>query len=87
MADIGIPKNWLVSPTKEIEEMWVKVRIQEKKSLIARYRQDLDDLQNGRMLELQANIKMCELEIRNLENKLIIDVPLSENSEGGQNNG
>lgn len=88
MADIGIPKNWLVSPTKEIDEMWVKVQIQEKKSQISRYKQDIEDLTRGRILDLQARIKMCELECAKLENSLAVDVrDLNENSTGGQNNG
>lgn len=88
MADIGIPKNWLVSPTKEIDEMWIKVQIQEKKSQMARYKQDIEDLQKGRILDLQARIKMCELECAKLENSLAVDVrDLSENSTGGQTNG
>ncbi len=27
MADIGTPKNWMVSPTKEIEDMWIDVGV------------------------------------------------------------
>lgn len=88
MADIGIPKNYLVSPTKEIDDMWVKVQIQEKRSQIVRWSQDIEDLQKGRILDLQARIKMAELEIQKLEGSLAIDVrDLTENSEGGQNNG
>jgi hypothetical protein len=87
MADIGIAKNWLVSPTKEIDDMWVKVQIQEKRSQIVRYTQDIEDLQKGRILDLQAKIKMCELEILKLENKLAIEIDLNENSQGGQTNG
>ena len=91
MADIGIPRNWLVSPTKEIDDMWIRVQIQEKRSQIVRFTQDIVDLQKGRILDLQARIKMCELEIRNLESKLIIDAEtrdLNEGSQiGGQENG
>lgn len=71
MGDIGIAKNWLVSPTKEIDEMWIKVAIQEKKSMIARYKQDIEDLMHGRVTDLQAKIKMNELEMRELETKLL----------------
>ncbi len=71
MADIGISKQWLVSPTKEIDEMWVKVQIQEKVSMINRYKQDIEDLAKGRMLDLQARVKMLELEILKLENELL----------------
>lgn len=71
MADIGISKNWIVSPTKEIDEMWVKVQIQEKVSMINRYRQDIEDLTKGRILDLQARVKMLELEIGKLESELL----------------
>ena len=71
MADIGISKNWLVSPTKEIDEMWAKVQIQEKVSMINRYKQDIEDLAKGRMIDLQAKIKMLELEIIRLESDLL----------------
>ena len=71
MADIGLAKNWLVSPTEEIDAMWVQVSIQEKKSAVARYKQDIEDLQKGRILDLQARIKMCELEISKLEADLM----------------
>jgi len=71
MADIGIAKNWMVSPTKEIDEMWVQVQIQEKKSMINRYTQDIEDLEKGRMLDLKARIKMLELEIGKLQSDLL----------------
>jgi len=74
MADIGTPKNWLVSPTKEIDDMWIEVQIQEKRSRIARHKQDIEDLQKGKLKELGAIIMMLELEIKELENKKIQDV-------------
>ena len=70
MADIGMQRQWLASPTAEIENMWRQVQIQEKKSMINRYTQDIEDLTKGRMLDLQAKIKMLELEIRTIETKL-----------------
>ena len=73
MADIGSPKNWLVSPTKEIDDMWIEVQIQEKRSRIARHRQDIEDLTKGKLKELGAIIMMLELEIKELENKKITD--------------
>ena len=71
MADLGIQKNYLVSPTKEIDEMWIKVEIQQKKSMIMRKTQDIEDLEKGRILDLQAQIKLHELEIQTLETKLL----------------
>ena len=81
MADLGITKNWLVSPTKEIDEMWIQVQIQERKSAVARYRQDIEDLQKGRILDLQARIKMCELEIKQLEAKLLQSKSIEANAD------
>ena len=71
MGDIGIPKNYLVSPTKDIDEMWIKVAIQEKKSMIARKTQDIEDLKKGRILDLEAQIKLHELEVKKLEANLM----------------
>ena len=71
MADLGIQKNYLVSPTKEIDEMWIKVEIQQKKSMINRKRQDIEDLEKGRILDLKAQIKLHELEITKLETNLL----------------
>jgi uncharacterized small protein (DUF1192 family) len=71
MADIGITKTWLVSPTKEIDEMWARVQIQEKISMVNRYKQDIEDLQKGRILDLTARIKMLELEIKKMEAQLL----------------
>ena len=74
MADVGVNKQWLVSPTAEIEDMWVKVAIQEKRSRIVKHKQDLEDLLQGEVLKLQALIKMLELEKKELESKLVVDV-------------
>ena len=74
MADIGVNKQWLVSPTKEIEDMWVQVQIQEKQSRIVKHRQDLEDLMKGEVVKIQALIKMLELEKKELETKLAVDV-------------
>jgi len=76
MSDIEIPKNWLVSPTKEIDEMWIKVQIQQKVSAINRYKQDIEDLQKGRILDLTARIKMLELEVKKLESELMRSLAL-----------
>ena len=64
MADIGVQRNWLVSPTKEIEDMWIDVQIQEKRSRIARHRQDIEDIQKGKLTELNAIIKTLEMEVQ-----------------------
>ena len=74
MADVGVNKQWLVSPTQEIEDMWVKVAIQEKKSRIVKHKQDLEDLMQGEVVKIQALIKMLELEQKELESKLVVTV-------------
>jgi hypothetical protein len=78
MADIGQQQNWLVSPNKEVEDMWMKVRIQEKKSQLAGYRrsikeceQKIEDLKEGVMVDLTAKAIMIEKEISFLELKSI----------------
>jgi hypothetical protein len=74
MADIGTPKNFLVSPTKEIEDMWIDVQIQEKRSRIARHHQDIEDIKKGKLTELAAIIKMLEMEVNMLLQKKAVDV-------------
>lgn len=82
MADIGVQQTWLVSPDREIEKKWMQVQIQERKSRIARYKQDIEDLVKGRMVDLEAKILMLEKEMKKLEaemaSKQPIDVPGKE---------
>ena len=66
MADIGVQQHWLVDPTTEVKEMWKLVKMQELKSRIARHTQDIEDLKRGKIVDLQAKIKMLELELRHL---------------------
>ena len=68
MADIGTPqRQWLVSPTAEVEELWRQAKMQEIRSRIARHKQDIEDLERGRILDLRAKIKMLELELKKLD--------------------
>jgi hypothetical protein len=69
MADLGVQQNWLVSPTHDIEIKWLDVQIQERKSRIARHKQDIEDLVKGRITELEAKIMMLDLELKELEAK------------------
>lgn len=69
MPDLGIQGNWLVSPTKEIEDKWIEVQIQERISRINRYKQDIEDYQKGRIPEIQAKIMMLELELKTFEQR------------------
>ena len=71
MADIGQRKNWLVSPTKEIEEGWLEVQIQEKISLINITNQNIEDHLKGVVKGLQMKVKMYELELERLKMDLL----------------
>jgi hypothetical protein len=71
MADIGERQQWLVSPTKEIEDKWIEVQIQERISRIARYKQDIEDFKKGRILELEAKIMLLELELKEIRTRKI----------------
>jgi len=79
MGDLKVARqNWLVSPTKEIEDMWIRVKIQETKSRISRHKQDIEDLEKGRILDLRAKIKILELELAKLESETITDAKIVE---------
>ena len=67
MADIGVNQQWLVTPDSQVERMWLEVQIQERKSRIVRFKQDIEDLTRGRIVDLQAKIMMLEKEIKMME--------------------
>ena len=71
MADNAVKKQWLVDPTKEIEDGWTEVQIQEKISQINRTRQDIEDLTKGRIKGLQMTVLMLEKEKKKLEADLL----------------
>lgn len=71
MADIGQQRNWLVSPTKEIEEGWLEVQIQEKISQINRNKQDIEDFMKGTVKGLQMRDKMLVRELERLKTDLL----------------
>jgi len=71
MADLGVKGTWLVSPTKEIEDKWIEVQIQERISRISRYKQDIEDLKKGKILELEAKIMMLDLELKEIESRRV----------------
>ena len=73
MADLP-SRNWLVSPNKDVEDMWRDVQIQEKKSAIASAKRSIDeltqkveDIQKGLMVDLNARIIMLQREVKALE--------------------
>ena len=67
MADLPIEGNWLVSPNVDIKRKWIEVQIQERKSRIARHKQDIEDLMKGKIVDLEARIMMLERELIDLE--------------------
>jgi hypothetical protein len=69
MSDIGVPTNWLVSKDIEVERKWIDVQIQERKSRIVKTRQDIEDLERGMKVKLEAVVMMLEKEIAFLEQK------------------
>lgn len=69
MADLQVEGNWLVTPNAEIERKWIEVQIQERKSRIARHKQDMEDLIKGKLVDLEARILMLEQELKELEAK------------------
>ncbi len=71
MADLGGSQHWMVSPTREIEDKWIEVQIQERISRIARFKQDIEDLKKGRILELEAKIMLLELELKAIQARKI----------------
>jgi hypothetical protein len=84
MADIGVKQQYLVSPDHAVEQKWLQVQIQERKSRIARYKQDIEDCLKGRIIDLEAKIMMLEKEIQMLGTKEIKDADLikEEDSNG-----
>jgi len=69
MADIGVSQQFLVSTDLEVEQKWVDVQIQERKSRVVKMRQDIEDLVKGMKVKLEAQIMMLEKEIRFLQEK------------------
>ena len=67
MADLGISRNYLVEPNRDVKVKWLEVQIQERKSRCVRLRQDIEDLKRGRIVELEAQIIIAEKELTKLE--------------------
>lgn len=84
MADLGNSRNWLVSPTEDIKKKWILCQIQERKSQVVRLRQDIEDLQKGQIVKLEATIMMLEKEINKLNDELnCIDIESKVNIDRG----
>lgn len=70
MGDIGVKRQWLIQEPNEVKKKWIRIEIQQRKSQIARYKQDIEDLKNGQIIKLEAMITMLEKEIENLSETL-----------------
>lgn len=67
MADINQSRQWLVDPDIEVKKKWLQCSMQEKKSQIVRLKQDIEDLQRGKIAKLEGTIMMLEKELKSLE--------------------
>ena len=63
MADMGVNTQWLASPDARVEEMWIDVQIQERRSRIVKMNQDIEDLMKVQKIKLDAQVMMLEKEI------------------------
>jgi len=68
MPDLG--DNQLVKPSDEVEKRWLMVQIQERKSKIARFKQDIEDIVNGKIVALEAQVLLAQQELQKFENDL-----------------
>ena len=69
MADLPIQqhRNYPVEATEEVKQLWIEAKKQELKSRKSRLAQDIEDLLEGRVKTLKAEILMCEEELKKLE--------------------
>lgn len=67
MADIGINRNYLVEPNRDVKVKWLEIQIQERKSRVVRLRQDIEDITKGRIVELEAQMIIANNELIKLE--------------------
>ena len=66
MGDLRVQQQYDIEPTQQVMEMWIDVRIQEKKSTIAGLKQLIEDLKKGKILDLEARVIMNEKELEML---------------------
>ena len=76
MADIGTPKNWLVTSDYEVQQKWKEAAIQEKISRrralqlrIQGLTQQIEDIQKKEIVVCEADIMMLDKEIAFLKSK------------------
>ena len=72
MGDMSLTRRvWKVSPDYEVEKKWLEVQIQERKSRIARLKQEIEDILKGLKVGKEADILMFEKELKLLEGDLL----------------
>lgn len=76
MADLPVDKNWLVSPSYEVEKKWLEVQINERISRKNKLVQDIDDLKKIQLIRLEAQILILDQEIAALQQKLSQKEPI-----------
>ena len=69
MADLPVNQNWEVEVPNEVELKWMEVRIQEYRSRLAKTKQMIEDLIKGQVVKLEADVKMLELSLIEMEKK------------------
>ena len=66
MGDLKVMQQYEIEAPPKVREMWIDVKIQEKKSTIAGLKQLIEDLKKGKILDLEARIIMNEKELEML---------------------
>lgn len=70
MADLPVARRFNVQPPEKVLRLHQEIKIQEAKSRVSRLKQDIEDLQNGRLKELQSELAMWELELKERQENL-----------------
>ena len=65
MPDLG--DHQIVKPSNEVERRWLMVNIQERKSRIARFTQDIEDFMKGKIVALEGQILLAKQEQQKFE--------------------
>lgn len=77
MADLGVPRDQSLIPASEIpddiKKLWKQSKCQEYRSQIASYRQQIEDLEKGKIPDLNARIKLKQLELAKIEAMEIVE--------------
>lgn len=74
MADMGVNK-FLVEPNHDVKILGLQTQIQERRSRIVRLTQDIEDLKLLAIKQKEAEIKMLELDLAELNQRLDTIIP------------